>query len=87
MLDISEQKGTYTWSIPGIGEVTIAAILGELALFENCDRVQKVVAYIGLAPKEFMSGALLRASRGSVKWGNARMREGPHYAIPCCHAA
>jgi transposase len=27
-------------SIPGIGEVTIAAILGELGLFENCDRVQ-----------------------------------------------
>jgi transposase len=39
-------------SIPGIGEATIAAILSELSLFENCDRVRKVVAYIGLAPRE-----------------------------------
>ena len=62
-------------SIPGIGEVTIAAILGELALFENCDRVQKVVAYIGLAPKEFMSGSSIKGKPRICKMGNARMRK------------
>ena len=62
-------------SIPGIGEATIAAILAELALFEQCDRVQKVVAYIGLAPKEFTSGSSLKGKPRICKMGNARMRK------------
>jgi transposase len=62
-------------SIPGIGEATIAAILGELALFENGERVQKVVAYIGLAPKEFTSGSSIKGKPRICKIGNARMRK------------
>ncbi len=62
-------------SIPGIGEATIAAILAELALFETCDRVQKVVAYIGLAPKEFTSGSSIKGKPRLCKMGNARMRK------------
>jgi transposase len=62
-------------SIPGIGEATIAAILAELALFERCDRVQKVVAYIGLAPKEFTSGSSIKGKPRICKMGNARMRK------------
>lgn len=62
-------------SIPGIGEATIAAILAELALFEKCDRVQKVVAYIGLAPKEFASGSSIKGKPRICKMGNARMRK------------
>ncbi len=62
-------------SIPGVGEATIAAILAELALFEQCDRVQKVVAYIGLAPKEFTSGSSIKGKPRICKMGNARMRK------------
>jgi transposase len=62
-------------SIPGIGEATIAAILAELALFETCDRVQKVVAYIGLAPREFTSGSSIKGKPRLCKTGNARMRK------------
>jgi transposase len=62
-------------SIPGIGEATIAAILAELTLFERCDRVQKVVAYIGLAPKEFTSGSSIKGKPRLCKMGNARMRK------------
>ena len=53
-------KSALLRSIPGIGEATIAAILSELSLFEKCDRVRKVVAYIGLAPREFTSGSSIK---------------------------
>ncbi len=62
-------------SIPGIGEATIAAVLAELALFETCDRVQKIVAYIGLAPREFTSGSSIKGKPRLCKMGNARMRK------------
>ena len=62
-------------SIPGIGEATIAAILAELHMFERCDRVQKVVAFIGLAPKEFMSGSSLKGKPRLSKIGHARLRK------------
>lgn len=68
-------KGDLLRSIPGIGEATIAAILAELALFENCDRVQRVVAFIGLAPKEFTSGSSIKGKPRLSKVGSARMRK------------
>ncbi len=68
-------KGDLLRSIPGIGEATIAAVLAELALFETCERVQKVVAYIGLAPREFTSGSSIKGKPRLCKMGNARMRK------------
>ena len=62
-------------SIPGIGEATIASILAELPMFERCDRVQKVVAFIGLAPRQFISGSSLKGKPRLSKIGNARLRK------------
>jgi transposase len=62
-------------SIPGIGEATIAAIFAELHMFERCDRVQKVVAFIGLAPKQFLSGSSIKGKPRLSKIGNARLRK------------
>jgi transposase len=62
-------------SIPGIGEATIAAILAELHMFEKCDRVQKIVAFIGLAPRELISGSSVRGKPRICKMGNSRMRK------------
>jgi transposase len=62
-------------SIPGIGEATIAAVLAELPMFERCDRVQKVVAFIGLAPREFTSGSSIKGKPRLSKVGNARLRK------------
>ena len=62
-------------SIPGIGEATIAAILAELHMFEKCDRVQKVVAFIGLAPREMISGSSIKGKPRICKTGNSRMRK------------
>jgi transposase len=62
-------------SIPGIGEATIAAILAELHMFEKCDRVQKIVAFIGLAPRELISRSSVRGKPRICKMGNSRMRK------------
>jgi len=62
-------------SIPGIGEATIAMILAELSLFERCDRVQKIVAFIGLAPRERISGSSIKGKPRISKMGNARLRK------------
>jgi transposase len=62
-------------SIPGIGEATIAAVLAELPMFERCDRVQKVVAFIGLAPRQFISGSSIKGKPRLCKIGNARLRK------------
>ena len=62
-------------SIPGIGEATIAAILGELHMFERCDHVQKVVAFIGLAPRQFISGTSIKGKPRLSKIGHARLRK------------
>jgi transposase len=68
-------KSDLLRSIPGIGQATIAAILSELALFENCGCVRKVVAYIGLAPREFTSGSSIKGKPRLSKVGSARMRK------------
>ena len=62
-------------SIPGIGEATVAAILAELHMFERCDHVQKVVAFIGLAPRQFISGASIKGKPRLSKVGHARLRK------------
>ena len=62
-------------SIPGIGEATIAAILAELHMFERCDRVEKVVAFIGLAPRQFTSGSSIKGKPRLSKIGHARLRK------------
>ena len=62
-------------SIPGIGEATIASILAELHMFETCDRVEKVVAFIGLAPREFISGSSIKGKARLSKIGHARLRK------------
>jgi transposase len=62
-------------SIPGIGEATISAILAELHMFEGCDKVEKVVAFIGLAPRQFISGSSIKGKPRLSKVGHARLRK------------
>jgi len=62
-------------SIPGIGPATIAAILAEISIFERFDEVRKVVAFIGLAPKEAVSGSSIKGKPRLCKIGHARLRK------------
>ena len=62
-------------SIPGIGEATVAFILSALHIFEGVDRVQKTVAFIGLAPREVISGSSIKGKPRICKIGHARFRK------------
>ena len=62
-------------TIPGVGAVTIEAILSEINAFEGFDSVEKVVAYMGLSPKEKTSGTSVKGKSSLCKIGNARLRK------------
>jgi len=68
-------KSSLLKSIPGIGAATIAAILAELHIFERCNQVGKVVAFLGLAPREFISGSSIKGKPRLSKIGHARLRK------------
>jgi transposase len=51
------QKKELLASVPDIGKVTIAVILAELDNLEKFNHVRELVPFIGLAPKETLSGS------------------------------
>ena len=61
-------------SILGISDATIAAILAELD-FKKFESVREVVAFMGLAPKDKISGASVKGKPRLCKIGNARLRK------------
>jgi transposase len=62
-------------SIPGIGKATIAVILAELDELDKFSHVRELVAFIGLAPKETLSGSSIKGSPRLCKTGHARLRK------------
>jgi transposase len=69
------QKKKLLLSIPGIGKVTIASILAELYDLEKFHHVRELVAFIGLAPKEKISGSSIKGKPRLSKIGNGRLRK------------
>ncbi len=61
-------------SIPGISDTTISIILAELD-FQKFESVREVVAFIGLAPKDKISGTSVKGKPRLCKIGNARLRK------------
>ena len=61
-------------SIPALGKVTIPIILAELDDLEKFTHVRELVAFIGLAPKETLSGSMKGKPR-LCKIGHARLRK------------
>jgi len=70
-----KQKKELLVSIPGIGKVTIAVILSELENLEKFNHVRELVAFIGLAPKETLSGSSIKGRPRLCKVGHARLRK------------
>jgi transposase len=70
-----KQKKDLLDSIPGIGKVTIPVILAELDNLEKFTHVREVVAFIGLAPKETLSGTSIKGKPRLCKIGHARLRK------------
>jgi len=70
-----KQKKDLLDSIPGIGKVTIPTILAELYDLEKFTHVREVVAFIGLAPKETLSGTSIKGKPRLCKIGHVRLRK------------
>lgn len=62
-------------SIPGIGKATIPHILAELDDLDKFNHVREMVAFIGLAPKETLSGSSIKGKPRLCKIGHARLRK------------
>lgn len=72
--DLKGQKDLLT-SIPGIGDLTAAALLGEIGDFNAFESPRQLVAYCGLDPRERRSGSSVRGKPHLSKVGNARVRK------------
>jgi transposase len=70
-----KKKRDLLKSIPGVGDVTIEAILSEANGFEGFETVEKVVAYMGLSPKARDSGTSVKGKPSICKIGSARLRK------------
>ena len=70
-----KQKKDLLDSIPGIGKVIIPVLLAELDNLEKFTHVREVVAFIGLAPKETLSGSSIKGKPRLCKIGHARLRK------------
>jgi len=62
-------------SIPGIGELTAAKLLGEITQLRVYSSASQVVAYAGLNPQERQSGTSIKGQSRISKTGNARIRK------------
>jgi transposase len=70
-----KQKKKLLLSIPGIGKVTTAVILAELYDLQKFNHVRELVAFIGLAPKEKISGSSIKGKPRLCKIGHSRLRK------------
>lgn len=70
-----KKKRDLLKSIPGVGDVSIEAILSEANGFEGFDTVEKIVAYMGLSPKARDSGTSVKGKPSICKIGSARLRK------------
>ena len=70
-----KQRKDLLDSIPGIGKGTIPHLLAELNDLDKFTHVREVVAFIGLAPKETLSGSSIKGKPRICKIGHARLRK------------
>jgi transposase len=73
--DDLKRKRDLLDSIKGVGDVVIEAILSETNGFARFERIEQVVAYMGLSPKEKTSGTSVKGRPSLCKIGSARLRK------------
>lgn len=69
------QRKDLLVSIPGLGKATIPHLLAELDDPSKFTNVREMVAFIGLAPKETISGSSIKGKPRLCKIGHARLRK------------
>lgn len=62
-------------SIPGIGEATITTILAEFGSVESFGSARQMAAFVGLAPRLYLSGSSVRGKTRLSKTGSSRIRK------------
>jgi len=70
-----KQKKDLLDSIPGLGKATIPHLLAELDNLDKFTHVREMVAFIGLAPRETISGSSIKGKPRLCKIGHARLRK------------
>jgi transposase len=72
--DLKKQKELLK-SIPGIGDITAAVLLGEVRDFRAFDSACQLAAYAGLVPEQRVSGTSLHKRPRLAHTGNAKLRK------------
>lgn len=73
--DDLRRKRDLLKTIKGVGKVVIEAILSETNGFARFKRVEQVVAFMGLSPREKTSGTSVKGRSSLCKIGSARLRK------------
>jgi len=71
--DLKRQRDLLE-SIPGIGDLTAALLVAELADLRRFEHVEQVVAFAGLNPRQRQSGSSVRGQAHLSKMGNPSVR-------------
>lgn len=70
-----KRKQKLLQSIPGIGELTAAKILGEIREATDFDNARQLAAYAGVTPHNFLSGTSVHKKSRLSKTGNPNLRK------------
>lgn len=66
---------TLLVTIPGIGKLTAAKLLGEIRSIVDFQSARQLAAYAGLTPRNFLSGTSVHKKTRLSKTGNANLRK------------
>lgn len=66
-------------SIPGIGELTAAKMLGEIIEIKQYSSARQVAAFAGLVPRHDQSGTSVRGKPRLCKMGSGRLRKAMYF--------
>jgi transposase len=70
-----KRKQTLLVTIPGIGKLTAAKLLGEIRNILDFQSARQLAAYAGLTPRNFLSGTSVHKKSRLSKTGNANLRK------------
>lgn len=71
---VEQLPNQYLTTIPGIGPITAAAILGEIGNIQRFDSLKQLVAYAGIDPAVYQSGQFEAAQTHMSKRGSPYLR-------------
>jgi transposase len=67
-------------SIPGVGEITAATILGEIGNIDNFESTKQLIAYAGIDPSVYQSGNFRAKNNKISKRGSSYLRKALYQA-------